>query len=54
MLIGYLHLQNETLVNRVQDMSHKVIKREVLTRLGALEYFSKYVDNLHIYQARES
>ena len=37
-LIGCLQLQNKTLVNRVQDMSHKVINHGVLTRFGALVY----------------
>ena len=52
-LIRCFHLQNETLVNGVQDMRQKVINREILIRFRGLEYFSKYAENPHIYQAPE-
>lgn len=54
MLIECFHLQNDTLVNGVQDMRQKVINRIVLIKFWSLDYFSKYADNPHIYQALES
>ena len=54
LLIGCFHKKNETLVNRVQDMSRKVITSGVLIRFGNREYSPKYVGNSHIYQPPES
>ena len=45
MSIECFHLQNETLVNGVQDMSQKIIYRGYLIR---------FVGNAHVYQALES
>ena len=54
MFIGCLHQQNEILVNEIQNISQKVINREVLIRFGDRQHFPIYLGNTHNYQACES